>query len=505
MGEHMNVYSLLADPIRRLPAHVALVQGGRSLDYDGFDRVASAAGRAFVGLGCAPGDRVVLFLKNVFEYPQLLLGAMRSGFVVVPVNAKLHPSEVAWIAGNCAARLAVVDPDGVDALATAMDGNGATQIVSSDALHVDPAAEPEPVAEVAPDAPAWIFYTSGTTGRPKGATLTHRNLIAASVNCLADICDFRHDDRVLHVAPLSHGSGLYLIPSLMRGATNIISDRAGFQPDPFFDEVAQRNVTVVAFVAPTMIVRMLEARPRADLGALRRVIYGGASIHLEHVRAAVDRFGPIFQQLYGQGEAPMTISGLPAADHHGADDETLLSAGHVRSGVEVRVVDEDGHVLHAGQDGEICVRGDVVMTGYWNNPDATAKAIRDGWLHTGDIGRFDAGGRLRLLDRRHDTIISGGTNIYPKEIEDVIASHPAVREVIAFGVPDREWGESVAVAIVTEPATSVSEADIVALCRQHLAAFKKPKHIRFVDALPQNAYGKVLRRDLRELFSRSGS
>jgi acyl-CoA synthetase (AMP-forming)/AMP-acid ligase II len=162
-------------------------------------------------------------------------------------------------------------------------------------------------------------------------------------------------------------------------------------------------------------------------------------------------------------------------------------------------------VLPAGQDGEICVRGDVVMAGYWNNPDATAKAIRDGWLHTGDIGRFDAGGRLRLLDRRHDTIISGGTNIYPKEIEDVIASHPAVREVIAFGVPDREWGESVAVAIVTEPATSVSEADILALCRQHLAAFKKPKHIRFVDALPQNAYGKVLRRDLRELFSRSGS
>ena len=261
------------------------------------------------------------------------------------------------------------------------------------------------------------------------------------------------------------------------------------------------RITAFAFVAPTMIVRLLEARPRDDIGSLRGVIYGGATIHLEHIKAAVQRFGPIFHQLYGQGEAPMTISYLPGADHLGADDETLLSAGYVRAGVEVRLVDENDMPVAPGADGEICVRGDVVMKGYWGNPAATEAALKGGWLYTGDVGHFDSGGRLRVLDRRHDTIISGGTNIYPKEIEDVIAAHPGVREVIAFGLPDREWGESVAVAIVADEAARPSEADILAFCRQSLASFKKPKHVLFLDELPKSAYGKVLRRELKARFS----
>jgi acyl-CoA synthetase (AMP-forming)/AMP-acid ligase II len=358
---------------------------------------------------------------------------------------------------------------------------------------------PSRPADAAPDDAAWIFYTSGTTGKPKGATLTHRNLIAASVNCLADVFDFRASDRVLHVAPLSHGSGLYLLPALARGAHNIVYDRAGFRPVEVLDAVALRDVTVIAFVAPTMIVRLLEAAPRDDIGSLRGVIYGGAAIHLEHIRAAVARFGPIFHQLYGQGEAPMTISYLPASDHLGADDETLVSAGYVRAGVEVRIRDEDDHDVPDGTDGEICVRGDVVMACYWRNPEATAKALAGGWLRTGDIGLFDSGGRLRVLDRRHDTIISGGTNIYPKEIEDVLAAHPHVREVVAFGVPDTEWGESVGVAVVANN-PALDEATLLSYCRQNLASFKKPKHIYIVEELPKNAYGKVLRRELKARF-----
>jgi acyl-CoA synthetase (AMP-forming)/AMP-acid ligase II len=496
----MNLYSMLSDAIRRGPRRTAISYGDRCLSFADFDRVAAAAGKHLALLGCERGDRVLLFLANGFEYPVLMLGVIRAGLVVVPVNAKLHPREVAWIAGDSEPKVIVTHREHVARVREALPDGAAPHFIAIEDLAL-PCGEGEvpPPAEVAPDDPAWIFYTSGTTGKPKGATLTHRNLAAATVNCLADILDFRSSDRVLHVAPLSHGSGLYLIPSLVRGAENIISDRPSFQPDEVLDMVAARGITAIAFVAPTMIVRLLDARPRHDIGALRGVVYGGATIHLEHIKAAVQRFGPIFHQLYGQGEAPMTISYLPGRDHENADDETLLSAGYVRSGVEVRIVDENDRTLPPGADGEICARGDVVMKGYWRNPLATEAALRGGWLHTGDIGHFDSGGRLRVLDRRHDTIISGGTNIYPKEVEDVIAAHPDVREVIAFGLPDREWGESVAVAIVSNGG-DLDEDAVLAFCRERLASFKKPRRIFFLEELPKNAYGKVLRRTLRERF-----
>ncbi|MGB3501651.1 MAG: AMP-binding protein [Mesorhizobium sp.] len=494
----MNIYGQLADAIRRLPNQTAISHGDRRLSYSELDGLAAALGRFFASQGCQRGDRVLIFMRNGFEYAPLMLGALRAGFVVVPVNAKLHPLEVAWIAGDAGPKLIFTHREYAGALRDAL-GDEAPAIISIEDFDL-PALLPAPPlpADTTPDEPAWIFYTSGTTGRPKGATLTHRNLVAASTNCLADIFDFRSTDRVLHVAPLSHGGGLYLIPSLMRGAVNIIHDRPGFQPDEVFDLVAAQGITAFAFVAPTMIVRMLDARQRNDIGTLRGIIYGGATIHLEHIKAAVTRFGPIFHQLYGQGEAPMTISYLPGRDHDGADDETLLSAGYVRSGVEVRIIGPDDMLVPDGDDGEICVRGDVIMAGYWKNEKATAAALKDGWLHTGDIGHFDSGGRLRVLDRRHDTIISGGTNIYPKEVEDVIAAHASVKEVIAFGVPDKEWGESVAVAIVRQG--DLDEAAVLAFCKERLASFKKPKRVIFLEELPKSAYGKVLRRQLREEY-----
>ena len=499
----MNLYSMLADAIRRHAGRVAITYGERTLTYGELDRAASAVGERYAALGCGRGDRVLLFLKNGFEYPALMLAAIRAGMVVVPVNAKLHPREVAFICGDAEPKIVVTHGEHIGPLREALDPAAVPHFIAIEDFDLPLAQDPTPPpAQVDADAPAWIFYTSGTTGKPKGATLTHRNLVAATVNCLADIFSFTAADRALHVAPLSHGSGLYMIPALVRGTENIISDRTSFQPDEILDIVAERGVTVLPFVAPTMIVRLLEAAPRSDLGALRGVVYGGATIHLEHLKAAVRRFGPIFVQLYGQGEAPMTISCLPAADHQDADDAQLLSAGYVRSGVEVRIVDENGVPVPDGEDGEIAVRGDVVMAGYWRNPQATAAALKGGWLRTGDIGHFDAGGRLRVLDRRHDTIISGGTNIYPKEVEDVIAAHPGVREAIAFGLPDREWGESVAVAIVASGDTpGLTEADLLVYCREHLASFKKPKRVIFLEELPKSAYGKVLRRELKERFS----
>ena len=497
----MNLYAMFADAVRRHPDKSALAAADRCLTYRDFDSRASEMASRYMNLGCARGDRIVLFLKNSIDYPIFLFAAIRGGFIVVPVNAKLHPDEVVWICDNAQARLLIADRTQLEVLKGVL--SSATRCVDPEELQRDNGASiPTAIVDVAPQDPAWLFYTSGTTGKPKGATLTHRNLIAATVNCLADILSFRCDDRVLHVAPLSHASGMYLIPSLARGAENVIFDEPRCDPDLVLDWVANYRITILAFVAPTMIVRLLKARIRSDIETLRAVIYGGSSIHLEHIRAAVNRFGPIFHQLYGQGEAPMTISHLPARDHLDADDDTLLSAGYVRSGVEACILDENDAGLPAGEDGEICVRGDVVMRGYWCNESASAATLRHGWLHTGDIGRFDSAGRLRVMDRRHDTIISGATNIYPKEIEDVIATHPKVREAIAFGVSDREWGESVALALVTETEGCLTESDVIRFCIGRLARFKQPRRVIFLAELPKSAYGKVLRRKLKDQYGK---
>jgi acyl-CoA synthetase (AMP-forming)/AMP-acid ligase II len=327
-----------------------------------------------------------------------------------------------------------------------------------------------------------------------------------SVNCLADIGAFRPDDRLLHAAPLSHGSGLYLIPALSRGVENVIDAGGGFEPDRILRLVAEERITVMPFLAPTMIVRLLDADPALLTPTLRAIVYGGAPIHLEHLRAALKRFGPVLTQLYGQGESPMTISFLPAWAHGEGDDETLQTAGFARTGVSIRIFDDAGAEVPQGVAGEIGVCGDVVMRGYWRNEAANAAAFNQGYLRTGDIGMIDALGRLRLLDRRHDMIISGGSNIYPREVEDVLTRHPAVKEAIVFGIPDSEWGESVAAAVVLREGYANVDSDaLMGFCREHLASFKKPKRLQFLQELPKNAYGKILRREMRELFTRTSS
>jgi acyl-CoA synthetase (AMP-forming)/AMP-acid ligase II len=505
----MNVHRLFSNTAMHRGDATAVRHGPRRASYRQLEVMAAAFGSGLIGAGIKPGERVVIYLRNGFEYPIALFALFRAGIVAVPVNVKLHPREVAYIIEHCGARAAIVDADAADAIMNALPAGIRPHLIIVGAERPEHSFEAvlqsgdagAPIAEAAPDDTAWIFYTSGTTGRPKGAMLSHRNLIAMSVNCLADIYRFGPDDRVLHAAPLSHGSGVYLIPALAGGSENIIYDQAGFEPDAVLNTIERERITALAFVAPTMIVRLLDGSADHNTQSLRCVVYGGAPIHVEHLRAAVRRFGSVFVQLYGQGEAPMTISVLPARDHLSPDEEMLRSAGYVRTGVDVRILAKDGGEQIAGQPGEIAVRGDVVMTGYWNNPQATAAALTNGWLRTGDIGLFDSGGRLHLLDRRHDTIISGGSNIYPREVEDVLVRHPSVKEAIVFGVPDKEWGESVAAAVVlAEGAPPVTGDTLVNYCREHLASFKKPKSIHVLPALPKNAYGKVLRRELRARF-----
>lgn len=494
----MNVGAFLTKAARLHPAKTAVADGSVTLRYDEMNARAAAFAAGLASRGYMPGDRVVLFMPNRADYLVALFGLFKGGFVAVPANAKLHAAELGFIAGHCGARAVVSSEKSRDVVAEALaslpevemidvDGAGAgsfAAVVEAGRPHVTADAE------VAPDDLAWIFYTSGTTGRPKGAMLSHRNLCASAMNALADVCDFQPEDVVLHVAPLSHGSGLYALPSIARGATSLISG-GSFDAADCLRTIAREGVTVIAFLAPTMIHMLLDADPALKVPGLRRVPYGGAPIDPGLAEAAIARFGPVFAQLYGQGESPMTITALRPQDHHG---RALLSAGTVRTDVEVRLVDEAGWEVPEGAEGEICVRGDVVMRGYWNDPAADAKALKGGWLHTGDVGRFKDG-FLYLLSRMNDVIISGGSNIYPREIEDVLMLHPAVREVCVFGEPDGKWGESVTAAVVA--AGPVGAEELQAFCRQHIASFKKPKRIAFVEALPKNAYGKIVRREVK--------
>jgi long-chain acyl-CoA synthetase len=319
----------------------------------------------------------------------------------------------------------------------------------------------------------------------------------------ADIDPIRPGDSILHAAPLSHGSGLYGLPHVAKAATAIIPESGHFDPAEIADLI-QTWPGVSFFAAPTMVARLIgsAAFAASDHRNLKTIIYGGAPMYVEDLKRALDLLGPRLAQIYGQGESPMTITALPksihAEKHHPRWEERLASVGFARTDVEVRVADADDRDVPMGESGEILVRGDVVMAGYLDDPEATAATLRHGWLHTGDIGSFDADGFLTLRDRAKDVIISGGSNIYPREIEEVLLRHPAVREASVVGMPDSEWGESVAAFVVTEAGRSASEAELDALCLASIARFKRPRRYVFVAELPKNNYGKVLKTELRK-------
>jgi len=325
--------------------------------------------------------------------------------------------------------------------------------------------------------------------------LTHGNLLYATQAYYADIDRLGPGDSILQAAPMSHGSGLYGLPHVAMGALNVIPESGGFEPEEIFRLIAAHR-GVSFFAAPTMIVRLLAsgAAGAADLRTLKTITYGGAPMYVADCLRAIELFGPRLYQLLGQGEAPMTITGLPQSDH--AARRKLESCGYARTGVEVRVVDADDRDLPTGEVGEIVTRSDCVMAGYWQDPEATAQTLRGGWLHTGDLGSLDAEGYLTIRDRSKDMIISGGSNIYPREIEEVLLRHPAVAECSVVGRAHPEWGEEVVAFVVRRADVSAQELD--ALCLEHIARFKRPRDYRFVESLPKNNYGKVLKTELRK-------
>jgi len=482
----MNLVQLLLRSARWLPERPALALG--SAPVRSYRQMAQRVSRLSTGLkdnlGLKPADRVALAMKNCPEFYELLFACWHAGMTAVPMNAKLHAKEFAYILENSGAKVCFVSPELAAAIPSgiAMDEN----------LLMDEAVP----AEVKPDDPAWLFYTSGTTGVPKGAVLTHRNMLFQTQAYFADIDRLAPTDAALHPAPLSHGSGLYGLPHFAAGAVNVIPESGQFDPVEIF-ELLERWPGASFFAAPTMIVRLLASPAARSPRGLKTITYGGAPMYVADCLRAIELFGPRLYQLFGQGEAPMTITGLSQALHNREFAEKLSTCGIARTGVEVKIFDDADRELPPGELGEIVTRSDCVMAGYWENPEATARTLSGGWLHTGDLGSLDAEGFLTIRDRSKDMIISGGSNIYPREIEEVLLRHPAVAECSVVGRRHPEWGEEVVAFVVARG--PLERAELEALCLDNIARFKRPRDYRFVDSLPKNNYGKVLKTELRKL------
>lgn len=504
----MNLAHLLQRQAAHSPHRTAILEGARlHATYGDWALHSARLGQALLAQGLQAGDRVLLFMRNHPRYLECMLGCWWAGLVVVPVNNKLHLKEVQWIADDAQARWAFVSQDLMGPHDTFTGLDGVTEVDSAQAtawLHEGPAL-PE-VAACGGDDTAWLFYTSGTTGRPKGVMITHRNLMTMGLGYFCDVDPVTTDDAIVYAAPVSHGAGIYAIPHLMAGARHVVPVSGGFDAAELF-ELGLTVGPMSLFAAPTIVKRLVDEAeaaghsPQRCAQSFKTIVYGGAPMYAADIQRALRIMGPRFVQIYGQGESPMTgtvLSRAHLADAaHPRHAERIASVGVAQTPVRIRVADAQGQDLPTGEVGEVLIGGDSVMAGYWRNPGATAAAIRDGWLWTGDMGCLDADGFLTLKDRSKDLIISGGSNIYPREVEEVLLTAPGVAEVSVVGAPDSEWGEAVVAFVVAAPGAVVEAPQLDAHCIEQMARFKRPKRYEFVDALPKNNYGKVLKTELR--------
>lgn len=502
----MNLANLLQRTAKTLQDRPAIALGNSELFGYGelARRVGALAEKLRDRFGLKLGDRVALYCHNCTQYIEILHAVWHAGLAVVPINNKLHPKEARYIIENSGSSFLFVSSDLHES------GDELDDLSNVVILEVD---SPEyalllrdgwrPIEARAPDDLAWMFYTSGTTGRPKGVMLSHGNLLAMTLCYFADVDTAKAEDSILYAAPMSHGAGMYMFAHVLVGARHVVPESGAFDPIEIFDLAARyRNVSM--FAAPTMVRRLVDhcAESGCDPSGIKTIVYGGGPMYVEDIRRALAVMGNRFVQIYGQGECPMTITTLSRFQigniNHANYLRRLGSVGVADSAVEVRVVDSQGRDLPTGETGEIVVRGSPVMLGYWRAPEATALAIRDGWLYTGDLGCLDTDGFLTLKDRSKDMIISGGSNVYPREVEEILLMHPDVAEVSVVGRANPEWGEEVVAFVVPKSKADVNIGELDALCLQHIARFKRPKEYRILAELPKNNYGKVLKTTLRD-------
>ncbi|MEJ7793990.1 MAG: AMP-binding protein [Nocardioides sp.] len=505
----MDIGQLVARAALRFGDRVAVEGSEQTLTFAQLgDRIVRLA-NGLRALGLEEGDRVLDLQSNSTTYLETDLAIRAAGLVRVALNYRLHPSDWERIADDSGAVALVYDARFAERTEALRSGLGDSRVVvvgSGPGTAYDQVLETPatPLPPVDADALCGLHYSSGTTGHPKGAQRTHRNWMACLVNMTHDVLGGPPGERDVyaHAGPITHTSGLFVLPFLAAGARQLVMPT--WDPDAFVYAVEHRGVTHTAMV-PTMVARLL-ARPDVDrerMGGLRMLGYAGAPMPPEQMRQAHDRLTPNLVQYYGLVEAVPPVTLLDAADHErglAGEPELLTSAGRPALGVELDVVDEDGRSVPAGEVGEVVTRGDHVMGGYWNaaSRDDLGKSVVDGWLHTGDLGRLDAEGRLYLVDRKGDMIISGGYNIYPREVEDVIAEVPGVAEVAVFGIDDADWGQRVTALYTVRDGVTVRDDAVMDHCAARLASYKKPKELRRVDAFPLNANGKIAKKVLRE-------
>ena len=512
----MNIASLLARAARTYPDNPAASSG--PIVWANYaqlvQKVATMAAAFRDKLGLLPGDRVALAMINCPQYLELRYAAWWAGLIAVPMNAKLHSTEFSYLLADSGARAVFATPDLMAAVAPLRDElpdlDRVIEVGSADYESLANGTRQIDIYPSTPDDVAWLFYTSGTTGRPKGVMISHRNLLCATQSYFTDVDRIDDSDCIVHAAPMSHGSGIYDCPHVLRAANQVTPESGHFDPDEVFSLCSHWG-GVSMFLAPTMVQRLVvHARDHgsdraSDLSGLKTIVYGGGPMYVADIREALRVMGPKFVQIYGMGEVPMTITALSREQINDSEHprylERLASVGVAQSPMQVVVADDEDRPLPAGEVGEILVRGDAAAQGYWRNPQASAELLRNGWSHTGDVGSFDEDGFLTLRDRSKDLIISGGSNIYPREVEEILIHHPAVAEVSVVGRAGSEWGEEVVAFVVLRPQASVTETDLDAFCLERIARFKRPRHYRFVESLPKNNYGKILKTELRDMLA----
>ena len=506
----MTVGDLLFHTAARLPNKEALVYQETRLSYAQLLERTDRLANGLLDLGLRPGDRLGLYLFNSSQAYEALLAGARSGLVFVPLNFMLSGQELATIIRHAGVRAVVTEPDLFHILAPVLpelpalehiiglEELPATSVAYEDLIQHAPATPPD--VSVRADDLFGLMYTSGTTGLPKGVMLTHRNITAHAEHMVRDY-QIGEPSRGFIALPYFVGASLNGIglPCIAQGGTVIMLRR--FTPEIFVDAIAVERITHVQ-VVPTLLVRLLEsaALSAADTSSLEVFGYGSAPMPVDRLKQALSHFGPIFAQMYGLTETCAMATCLRREDHllDGPEAIRLGSCGRVVEGVEVRLVDAAGNPVQTGEVGEVVIRGPTLMLGYWDMPELSAEAMRDGWFHSGDLAYQDEEGYIFLTDRKKDMIISGGFNVYPKEVEEVLYTHPAVFECAVIGVSDPDWGEAVRAIVALRPGTTATEKELLDFCREHLSNFKRPKSVGFVEEIPRNPSGKVLKRVLRE-------
>lgn len=492
----------------------AIVFRDRSFSYAQIERRSNLLANALIGLGLAPGERIAVLLDNSVESIESQFAAEKAGLVYVALNARHTVHEqaailndaqaAALIAGaayrELAAQMRAQAPALRHVIGVDWRGEG---VQALDAL-VEGASDRPPQVTVRADQLLRIAYTSGTTGKPKGVAYSIARFEERLANQFAAMeYGLGIDDAMLHVGPLTHAAGVHLLPCYLRGARNIVADK--FDARQVLQQIGAERITQL-MVVPTMLARLVEAydeHPGADLSSLRRIHYGTAPTPVKLLKEAIARFGPILRQQYGMTEAVQPLCVLYPHEHldNGQPAARIASCGRPTTNVDITLRDASGQQVAPGEVGEIALahRG-IGAVAFWRRPDLEQESIRDGWYYSGDLGRFDAEGFLYIVGRNKDMMISGGFNVYAREVEDAVCAHPAVAEAAVLGLPSAEWGEAIAAFVVLQPGQELDSATLARHCGELIAGYKKPRVIEFVDALPRNGAGKVSKNDLRDAY-----